>query len=288
MNQVLQDRLAEYTFRTLDDYDRALKEIIQEICLLGLWRAKFFEQAAFYGGTALRLLYGLDRFSEDIDFSLLEVNKSFQLSRYFSAVENELLSFGFEVDITGKGKSTSSAIESAFIKANTRIHYLKVGIPPRLVEKVPSNRLLKVKFEIDNDPPPGFKTETKYLLWPISFSVRAFSPSDLFAGKVHALLYRRWQHRVKGRDWYDLVWFVRKCIPLSLRHLSFRMHQSGDLPEDVFLEKEEFRQCLIESIQQLDIEQARTDVTPFLDDRATLDVWSKDFFLDIAERINYE
>jgi len=271
--------------QSLDEYGTILKEIIQRICLLGLWRAKFFEHAAFYGGTALRLLYGLDRFSEDLDFSLLEPRPNFSLQTYFGALRRELDGFGFETDIVQKDKAQAVPIVTAFAKSNTRMQFLKIGVPQRLTGQVPGNQLLKVKFELDTDPPPGFTTEIRYVLQPVPFSVKAFAPQDLFAGKMHALLCRRWGNRVKGRDWYDTVWFAGKQIPLNLNHLAARMRQTGHLEPDLPLTKDAWRKRFDQAIQKLDVDAAIQDVRPFIRNSSQLELWSKDFFNAVANMI---
>lgn len=286
MKDVILQMVAKADPRSLDEYGTILKEIIQRICLFGLWRAKFFEHAAFYGGTALRLLYGLDRFSEDLDFSLLAPRRDFSLGSYFGALRSELNGFGFEAEIVQKDKVQSGPVLMAFIKPNTRLHFLQVGIPQRLAAQVPGNQLLKVKFEVDIDPPPDFKTEIRYVLQPVPFSVRVFAPQDLFAGKMHALLCRRWGSRVKGRDWYDMVWFAGQQIPLNLDHLAARMRQTGDLdPKDLPLTKDAWRVRFNQVLQELDIDTAMQDVRPFLRESSQLELWSKDFFLAVADMI---
>src|SRR5438309_3791037 len=120
MNPAILSMLDRYKCVTAQDYENALKEIIQEIALLGLWRAKFYEHAAFYGGSALRILYGLDRFSEDLDFTLLRPDKTFSLASYNQAIMDELRSFGFKVEVVTKTKKIVSNIESAFIKADSK------------------------------------------------------------------------------------------------------------------------------------------------------------------------
>jgi len=271
--------------KSLDEYDTVLKEIIQRICLLGLWRARFFEHAAFYGGTALRLLYGLDRFSEDMDFSLLRPTPDFSLQPFFQALYRELNGFGFEAEITEKGKADAGPIIAAFVKSSTRLHFLRIGVPERLSRQIPGNQLLKVKFEVDTDPPPGFSTEIRYILQPVPFSVRAFAPQDLFAGKMHAVLCRRWGRRVKGRDWYDLVWFARQEIPLNLNHLAARMRQTGDLAPQGTLTEKAWMDRLRQAIQELDVDAAKQDVLPFLRDTSQLELWSEDFFRAVADMI---
>jgi predicted nucleotidyltransferase component of viral defense system len=285
MNEAIRQILAMYEIRSLEDSLRALREVMQEISLLGLWRSKFFEKAAFYGGTALRVLYGLDRFSEDLDFSLLEKSGSFDLSDYSEALKKELASFGFAVEIESWAKPASAAIQSAFLKADTRTQMITVEFDRDLVQQVPRNQVLKIKLEIDTDPPPGFSTETRYLLRPIPFAVRTFSLPDLFAGKMHAVLCREWKSRVKGRDWYDLVWFAAYHPELRISHLEQRMRQTGHWAGPASLSAGDLRDLMARRIDKVDIDQIRREVEPFVKDAASLTLWSKDFFLDVASRI---
>ena len=285
MNEAIRQILATYEIRSVEDSLRALREVMQEIALLGLWRSKFFENAAFYGGTALRVLYGLDRFSEDLDFSLLEKRKNFDLGDYSEALKRELASFGFAVEIESRPKPASAAIQSAFLKADTRTQMITVEFDKGLVQKVHRNQVLKIKLEIDVDPPPGFVTEVRYLLRPVPFSVRTFSLPDLFAGKMHAVLCRGWKSRVKGRDWYDLVWFAAYHPELHLAHLEQRMRQTGHWTKSVSLTAEDLRDLVSKRIEKVDIDQIRREVEPFVKDAAALAIWSKEFFLDVASRI---
>jgi len=285
MNEVIRQILATYEIRSLEDSLRALREVMQEIALLGLWRSKFFEKAAFYGGTALRVLYGLDRFSEDLDFSLLEKGGSFDLADYSEALKKELASFGFVVEIERRSKQPGTAIQSAFLKADTRTQMITVEFDKGLVQKVPRNQVLKIKLEIDVDPPPGFTTQTRYLLRPVPFAVRTFSLPDLFAGKMHAVLYREWKSRVKGRDWYDLVWFAAHHPELRISHLEQRMRQTGHWAEPAPLSAGDLRDLMAWRIDKVDIDQIRREVEPFVKDAAALAIWSKEFFMDVASRI---
>ena len=277
MQPIIQQMLKKYNFRSNVEYENALKEIIQEIVLLGLWRAKFFEHAAFYGGTALRIFYGLDRFSEDLDFSLLQSDPTFDLSVYHKAVYDELTSLGFNVDIMSKTKKVENNIQSAFIKADTKIYDLEVHLDPR--------KKLKVKFEIDIDPPLGFETEARYLLNPTEFYVKTYSKPDLFAGKLHAVLFRKWGQRVKGRDWFDFVWFVKNDTPVRLDHLEARIKQSKGMPKQDVLSLDMLKILLNKRIEELDIELAKKDILPFISEPDRLDIWSKEFFLDVVSRI---
>jgi predicted nucleotidyltransferase component of viral defense system len=285
MNEAIRQILATYEIRSLEDSLRALREVMQEISLLGLWRSKFFEKAAFYGGTALRVLYGLDRFSEDLDFSLLEKGGSFDLADYSEALKKELASFGFAVEIESRAKPASAAIQSAFLKADTRTQMITVEFDKGLVQKVPRNQVLKIKLEIDTDPPTGFSTETRYLLRPVPFAVRIFSLPDLFAGKMHAVLCREWKSRVKGRDWYDLVWFAAFHPELRIFHLEQRMRQTGHWAEPAPLSAGDLRDLMARRIDKVDIDQIRREVEPFVKDAAALAIWSKEFFMDVASRI---
>jgi hypothetical protein len=288
MHEAVTRMLARYEPKSVDDSIRALREIIQEVALLGLWRAKFFEHAAFYGGTALRILYGLDRFSEDLDFSLLAPSPDFNLARYTASLEEELLAFGFNIRVELVDKAVESAVQSAFLKVNTRNELLVIEAGEELMGQVASGQVLKVKIEVDTDPPPGFATTTRYLLQPIPFAVRSYSLPDLFAGKMHAILFRKWKNRVKGRDWYDLIWYAANHPHLNLVHLEQRMRQTGHWSGEDGLSPAVFTALLIDAIDRLDVNQARKDVAPFVKDQQMLTLWSQDFFRDVAGRIRFE
>lgn len=279
--------LRRYSCQSYSDYHDALREIIQKIALLGLWRAKFYEHAAFYGGTALRILYGLNRFSEDLDFSLLRPMDSFNLDPYNKAIQIELESFGFDTQVSEKEKTPQTKIKSAFIKANTKEHLIHVNAPKKFIHSLNKDQKLKVKIEVDVDPPSDFTTQAEILLEPIPFSVLTFSKEDLFAGKMHAILCRDWKYRVKGRDWYDLIWFVTENIPLNLTHLKRRLIQSGHLEAEKPLNPEIFRKLYKERLEQVDFKQAKKDVFPFIKEQVLLELWSASFFEKIGEKIHF-
>ena len=176
MKTVLEQMLDNYETRTIEDKKNALKEVVQEAALCGLSRAGFFRTAAFYGGTALRIFYGLDRFSEDLDFSLTEPDADFQLKRYFSGLESELASLGLNFSIEEKQKTADSAVKSAFLKGNTREHILSVyGLQS---VGIGATELIKIKFEIDTDPPPYARFENKYRLLPTPYQVKLYVGED--------------------------------------------------------------------------------------------------------------
>ncbi len=287
MSTLLSSMLARYKCETRDDYENALKEIIQEFALLGLSRSQFFDHAAFYGGTALRVFYGLDRFSEDLDFSLLKPKKKFDLAPHLASVATELESAGFRPEILSKTKTADSAVESAFIKANTREHLLQIKVPGEIAKRVGRDEALKVKLEVDTEPPSGFTTEVKYLSLPVAFPVRVFLISDLFAGKAHACLCRNWKNRVKGRDWYDLEWYVARKTMLNIEHLLRRMVQSGNWPLGKKLLPADCRKLFTEKISSMDMKQVKSDVEKFIEDPNKIRSWNKQYFLSLVESIQF-
>ncbi len=285
MNEVLEFLLNRYTCKSRNDYENALKEIIQEVALLGLWRSKFFEKAAFYGGAALRILYGLDRFSEDLDFSLLSKDMNFSLDVYLNAIVVELQGLGLDVEVESKNKIRDSTIKSAFIKAGTKKNLLKIKIPFDVDCVIHRDELLKIKIEVDVNPPDSFSTEAKILLIPIPFSVNTYVPSDLFAGKMHAILCRPWKNGIKGRDWYDLVWYISREIPVNLVHLKKRMQQTKHWQPNKKLTHDELLSLVKEKISQIDFSQAKKDVIPFLKNTDNVLLWSKDFFIQLLDNL---
>jgi predicted nucleotidyltransferase component of viral defense system len=285
MNPAIEQMLERYACQTRDDYVSALREILQQLALLGLWRAKFFEHAAFYGGTALRVLYGLDRYSEDLDFSLLEPAPAFSLGPYGDALRRELASFGFDVSFENRKRNPRSAIESAFLKANTLQQLIVVRAGATATAPVHAGEVLKIKLEVDTDPPGGFDTESRAVLLPVPFAVRAYSLPDLLAGKMHAVLCRKWKTRAKGRDWYDLVWYVGHHPQLRLSHLEARMRHSRDWTGSASLTRADLLDQLRTAIANLDVGQVRQEMDRYVRDTSSLTLWSREFFLQIAERI---
>jgi predicted nucleotidyltransferase component of viral defense system len=285
MNEALEFMLSRYDCVSRKDYENAFKEIIQEIALLGLWRSKFFEKAAFYGGTALRILYRLDRFSEDLDFSLLSKDLDFSLTEHLNAIQEELQAMGLEVTIEDKIKTQNSAIKSAFIKTGTKKNLLKIKVPVEIHNIIHRDELLRIKLEVDVNPPGLFTTEAKLLLVPIPFSVNTYVSSDLFAGKMHAILCRPWKTRIKGRDWYDLVWYIAREIPVNLQHLEKRMQQTKHWQNEQKLNHDALISLLRKKINEIDFEKAKEDVIPFLKNTDSILIWSKDFFMQLVERL---
>jgi len=288
MENLMRSMLPDPVPKTVTGMINAVREIMQSLALLGLWRAKFFEHAAFYGGTSLRILYGLDRFSEDLDFSLLKPSVDFNFSAYATALQNELEAFGFEVTFEVRNTTKTSAIESAFLKGNTYNNLIVIKAPEQILAGVNRQSILKVKLEVDTYPPQGFNTEMKYVFSPIQFAVRSYTLPSLFAGKVHALLFRKWKSRIKGRDWYDFAWYSSHYPMLNLAHLEERMRQSGHYTATDPLSVTRLMDYLNHAIDAVNIDEARKEVIPFVADVRSLEIWSKGFFRAAAKRIVVE
>ena len=280
---MIKEWLEEYKPATHEDAEQALREIMQEIALAGLQRSGFFEKAAFYGGTALRIFHGLDRFSEDLDFSLLEANPDFSLEPYLDGMIKEFAALGMKVNVKEKQKTTQSNVDSAFLKSDTEWKELTLKEVVKQ-EGLKMRPEIKIKLEVDTKPPLGFDTEERLLLKPFSFYTKCFTLPDLFAGKMHALLFRKWRGRVKGRDWYDMEWYIKKGVSLNLNHLLTRARDSGDWKE-ARLTKEQFMNLLRKKIDSVSFQSIRQDIVRFIPDASVLEIWSPQYFKDLADRI---
>jgi predicted nucleotidyltransferase component of viral defense system len=283
---MIKDWLAEYNPKNKDKAQSALREIMQEVALAGLYRGGFFEKAAFYGGTALRIFHGLDRFSEDLDFSLLEPDPDFSLDKYLDAIQNEFQALGMQVSIKEKKKAKDTHVDSAFLKSETIWKELVLeSIIPQ--SGLSQQAHIKIKIEVDTVPPIGFETEEKLLLRPFSFYVKCFTLPNLFAGKMHSLLFRKWKENVKGRDWYDFEWYVKKGVALNLKHFVERAQGSGDLVEGKLTEQQ-FRKLLTNRINSVDMGKVKADAVRFIPDGTKLDIWSKKYFNDLSAHLKLD
>jgi len=281
---MIKEWLETYAPKNKEEAENALREIMQEVALAGLYREGFFEKAAFYGGTALRILYQLDRFSEDLDFSLLEVNPDFSMEPYLEGIRREFDALGMKVSVQEKQKTKKTPIDSAFLKPETIWRELTLDAVSKQ-EGLNAKPSVKIKLEIDTEPPLHFSTEEKLLLQPFSFMVKTFALPDLFAGKMHALLFRKWQHRVKGRDWYDMEWYIRRKIALHFDHFVARAEDSGDWDPKEDDPLSYFKRLLQEKIDKISFDAVRADVRPFIRDAKKLDIWSRAYFTELTQRI---
>ncbi len=270
---IFEQMVARYDILSKKDRKNATYEVMQEIALAGLYRGGFFNNCAFYGGTCLRIFHGMSRFSEDLDFSLIKPDENFNLESYFPAIINEFTAVGKEVVITKKDKKTFGRVESAFLKDNTETYNVTFQ----------TEKTIKIKIEVDTDPPLNFETENKLLILPFSFMTRCFILTDMFAGKMHALVFREWKTRVKGRDWYDFEWYVRKGVKLNFEHLQTRIKQFNDIE----MSREQFIEKLKERLATTDIKLVKRDVTPFIKNLNELEIWSNDYFLQLADMIKF-
>ena len=286
MNNIITQMLAKYEIKNVDDEINALKEIIQEIVLSGLSRGNFFDVAAFYGGTALRIFHHLDRFSEDLDFALIEANSDFQLSSYFPYIERELKAYGLNLEVSTKKKINESNITSAVVRGGTLEHILKF-FPNR--ENNQYNYLLKkikIKFKVDINPPSGANYEYKYKLLPSPHQIRIYDMSSLFAGKIHAILCRNWKIRVKGRDLHDYVFFLANHTSVNLELIKNKLIASNYIDPNSSFDILVLKKLLIAKFSMIDYKEAKEDVLPFIKDFQSLNLWSQDFFCNITEDLH--
>lgn len=273
-NEIYKQMLSVYELSTEQQKRNATFEVNQQIVLAGLYNGGFFNEAAFYGGTCLRIFHGLKRFSQDLDFSLLNPNPEFDFTQYFQPIIDQFTLVGREVEIKKKEKKNFGKVESAFLKDNTDVYDLSFQ----------TEKSVKIKIEVDTQPPLKFKTEHNLLLLPQSFMTRCFTLPDLFAGKMHALVYRAWKNRVKGRDWYDFEWYVRNNVPLDFIHLKERALQFNheEISKETFMEK------LLERLHTADINQVKADVLPFIRNPKELDIWTNEYFILLAKMMKFE
>jgi predicted nucleotidyltransferase component of viral defense system len=283
---MIKDWIDSYKPRNIQETEQALREIMQEITLAGLYRANFYKHAALYGDTALRIFYGLNRFSKDLDFSLLEKNADFELESFFNSVVEEFSALGMQVSLKQKTKFNLSNIDSAFLKSETLWSELIFeSTIPQI--KLPLKPGIKIKIEVDTNPPLHFETENLLLTKPFSFFVNCFTLPNLFAGKMHALLFRKWKNRVKGRDWYDMEWYIKNSVGLNLEHFYSRAVESGDWSEKS-ISKNQLLELLHTKINATKIENVKEDVIRFVQNSNELEIWSQDYFNKLVSNLKVE
>lgn len=265
-----------------------VREILQQTALLGLERTGFFEKAAFYGGTALRILYGLDRFSEDLDFTLLKSDPMFDFAPFLEGLRKELFAFGFNMEVSQKIKNAETSVLSAFMKANSLELHLSINQETKSSQIHPSEKI-QIKLEVDTNPPsPPPRFENQLVLNPTTFYALTLHKSDLFAGKMAAILLRAWKGRVKGRDWYDLVWYIQNNVPLGLSYLESCLKQAEKLEANEVLTHQRLLELLTIKIRSIEWESAKADVRSFIADPQRLDIWSAPFFEALVRHMKIE
>ena len=285
MKTILEQMVEAYQPKNNEEKRNVVKEVMQEITLCALSKAGFFDVAAFYGGTALRIFYGLDRFSEDLDFSLMTKNKDFDLSTYVPSLKRIVQSFGLNVEVEIKHKTLDSAIQSAFLKGDTIEQFL-LFYPNDLVTGINKNEKVKIKFEIDTMPASLATYETKYRLLPMPYSIKLYDEASLFSGKIHAVICRSWKSRVKGRDLYDYVFYLTRNTKFNLDHLSEKLIESHYISQEDKFDVDFVKALLIARFNEIDFNDAKKDVLPFIKDTSILDIWSKEFFIAITSQLS--
>jgi len=278
--KIIQERLDSYQPQNQQEEEFALKEILQEIALAGLARTDFFKFAAFQGGTALRILYSLDRFSEDLDFIAVKPSADFEWEAYLKNLETEFSAYGIEIKSEDRSKADET-VKKAFLKDQSFARILMLKHWGR------SGRLgaIRIKFEIDTNPPTGSRSEIRYLDFPFAAAVAVQDLPSLFAGKNHALLCRGY---VKGRDWYDFLWHVTRKTPINFDFLSQACDQQGPWAgQHIAADKEWYLWELESKIRSIDWKEVKNDVARFLRPQAqqSLELWSVDFFLDRIRKL---
>ncbi len=278
--KIIQERLHSYRCRSQQEEENAIREITQEVALAALSRTDFFVKAAFQGGTCLRIFYSLDRFSEDLDFILKKPDINFQLEPYLKPLAVELNAYGYCIEITDRSK-TEQAVKKCFLKDNSLGKILSLQYL-----KAPANkRKIKIKFEVDTNPPMGSVFENKFMDFPFAFAVTAQDAPSLFAGKSHALLCRKYE---KGRDWYDFIWYVSRKVSINFVFLSNALNQVGQWAgKSIQADKAWYHKEMKKKIISVDWEKIKEELSRFLKPEAldTLKVWNEEFFLDRLKKV---
>jgi len=285
---IIQQMMNKYHLNTLEDKKNSIKEVLQEVVLAGLSKTDFFTCAAFYGGTALRIFYGMDRFSEDLDFSLLVADDTFDIHKYLKPISEVVSSLGLHFEVGKKHKAASSNIDSAFIKGNTKETMITIYPDSTDSSRIIHNEKITIKFEVDVNPPQYANTEIKYRLLPFPYQVRVYDQASLFAGKIHAVIARSWKNRVKGRDLYDYIYYLSLETKVNLKHLEARLKQTKSIEENDILTRKLLIELLEHRFDHIDYDLARLDVRPFIKDQSTLELWSSDFFKSITNDIKID
>ena len=278
--KMIQERLNSYDCKSEIEEEQAIREITQEVALAALGRTDFFKHAAFQGGTCLRIFYGLNRFSEDMDFILKEPDRSFELKPHLHALTEELTAYGYNIEVADRSKMDVT-VRKAFLKDDSigKVLQLNYGSQTGPLRKI------RIKFEVDTNPPSGSELEIKYHDFPFVSSVVVQDKPSLFAGKVHALLCRNY---IKGRDWYDFLWYTSQGVEINYQFLSSALNQQGTWRgQNVQVDLNWCRSRLENAIESMDWKATALDVRRFVRvaEQPSLDLWSKDLFLAQLEKL---
>lgn len=281
----IEEIIKSYNPKTIEETKAIIRELLQQIVLIGLSRSGFFNFASFYGGTALRIFYGLNRYSEDLDFTLNKEDRNFSLEPFINKIIEVAHSYGLEIDVQTKNKKIETPIESAFAKLNTYQTFIKLKVDDKLVKLLHKEELIKVKFEIDCNPALGFNIENKYLNMLEFANVAVLDKESLFAGKLHAILCRNYKNTVKGRDYYDFLFYIQKRVKPNLIYLRNKLIESHKLNENDEFNIEILKIMLKDRFSNVDFDQAKNDAEHFVFKKEDLSYYSKELFIDMVDKI---
>ena len=282
---ILEEMIKQYKPETSEESKAALREILQSIVLVGLSRGGFFNKASFYGGTALRIFYGLNRYSEDLDFTLNDKDENFDFEYYFKSINDVASSYGLELEFSTKVKKVETPIESAFAKLNTYQTLIKLKVDENLLKILHKDEVMKVKFEVDCNPSLGFDNEIRWLDLPEFASVSVLDQPSLFAGKIHAILCRSYKNNVKGRDYYDFLFYMRHKIKPNMNYLRNKLIETQKLKENDYFDINVLKNMLMEKIESIDFNQVKNDAQKFIFKNENLEYFSKELFVDMIKRL---
>lgn len=282
MNSILKDVIRDYDLKQDNEINIA-KEIMQKICLSALSRTDFFTKIAFRGDTCLRLFYGLDRFSEDLDFTFIKSNNNFDFPSYFNIINNEFTSLGIEVNIVQKKKTNQSEVLDAYVSTPASA-FFKALFGESKIKSFNKSELLKVKIEVDTKLLNSQVITHKSILTPYPCNITLFDLPTIFAGKIHACLLRNWKHRVKGRDFYDYVYLLSHHLKPNMEFLKEKLINSGVIKAKDEFTIEQLKSMLYEKFKQVDFQLAKDDVIEFINDKRKIEIWSSEFFCDVSEQ----
>jgi predicted nucleotidyltransferase component of viral defense system len=273
MIEIIKEKLREYSPTNAIEEENATKEILQEIALHGLWRADFFDLALFKGGTSLRILHGLPRFSEDLDFLLRTPDPSFEWAPFLKVLTEVFDQFGLKLEAVPKERM-DGAVRQALLKDNSIANQLDLTFAT-----AGRSKTIKIKLEIDTNPPALSGEATTFLDFPSDYEVRHQDLASNFGLKIHALLCRGF---LKGRDWYDFSWYIAKGVLPNLPHLRAALLQKGPWQgiENLSVDMDWLNQTLGEQIRSIAWNDAAEDVRCFLrpSEIKALELWSAPFF----------
>lgn len=281
LDRVLNAKIREYAPANPIEQENVLQELMQHYVLSSLSRAGLFAEAMFQGGTCLRIVYGMNRFSEDLDFLLKRPNPEFHWQSYLEAVRKDCKQEGISFELQDKSQ-TGTAVRKAFLKTDSIGKILLLDLPFERYQA----RKIRIKLEIDSNPPEGSTFTTSYITFPVTTPLTTQSLESGFALKLHALLCRAY---VKGRDWYDFVWYIARKTQPDLSLLQRALLQMGPWAgQEINMNKLWVQEQMEMTIHRIDWSTARSDVQRFLPlrEQESLHSWGMEFFLQYLTRMN--